>query len=151
MKQNTFFCAGISLNQFLHSFIIRSECLTCTFRASFCSARLSRAQVLAIAGSSVQDRTTKRGGRGGGSVCTGGYKGVQAVRPESVAGGGCLTCTFRASCCCARLSRAPVPAFAGSSVRDREKNVCVWGGGVIKGGPPALAGTREYEQSDRNR
>ena len=31
----------------------------------------------------------------------------------------CLTCTFRASCCSARLSRAQVPAFAVSSVRDR--------------------------------
>ena len=28
----------------------------------------------------------------------------------------CLTCAFRASCCSARLSRAHVPAFAGSSV-----------------------------------
>ena len=33
----------------------------------------------------------------------------------------CLTCTFRASCCSARLSRAQVPAFAGSSVRDRDQ------------------------------
>ena len=31
-----------------------------------------------------------------------------------------LTCTFRASCCSARLSRAQVPPFAGSSVRDRD-------------------------------
>ena len=40
--------------------------------------------------------------------------------------------------CSARLSRAHVslPAFADLSVRDRKK-----------GGPPALAGTREYEQS----
>ena len=30
----------------------------------------------------------------------------------------CLTCTFRASCCSARLSRAQVPTFAVSSVRD---------------------------------
>ena len=29
-------------------FPIRSECLTCTFRASCCSARLSRAQVSAF-------------------------------------------------------------------------------------------------------
>ena len=57
----------------------------------------------------------------------------------------CLTCTFRASCCSARLSGAQVEAFAGSTVRDMKK-----GGGSI-GGPPALAGTREYEQSDRNR
>ena len=58
----------------------------------------------------------------------------------------------------ARLSRAQVPAFAGISVRAREKReegflslsrrfLCKGGGG----GPPALAGTREYEQSDRNR
>ena len=51
-----------------------SQCLTCTFRASCCSARLSRAQ---------------DGGGGGGDK--GGdhlYKGVQAVRLRSVAGGG---------------------------------------------------------------
>ena len=58
----------------------------------------------------------------------------------------CLTCTFRASCCSARLSRAHALAFAGSSIQDRKKK-----GGGSKGGPPALAGTREYEQSDRNR
>ena len=37
-------------------------------------------------------------------------------------GSECLTCTFRASCCSARLSRAQVPSFAGSSVRDRKKS-----------------------------
>ena len=41
--------------------LVRSECLTCTFRASCCSARLSRAQVQAVAGSSVRDRKKKRG------------------------------------------------------------------------------------------
>ena len=60
----------------------------------------------------------------------------------------CLTCTFRASCCSARLSRAPVLTFTGSSVQDRKKK---GGGGSKKGGPPAVAGTREYEQSDWNR
>ena len=59
-------------------------------------------------------------------------------------------CTFRASCCSARLSQAQVPAFTGSSVRERKKKRG-GGGGGNKGGPPALAGTREYEQSDRNR
>ena len=49
----------------------------------------------------------------------------------------CLTCTFRASCCSACLSRAQVPAFDGSSVRVRKKKR---GGGGSKGGPPALAG-----------
>ena len=46
----------------------------------------------------------------------------------------CLTCTFRWSCCSARLSWSHVPAFDGSSVRERKK-----------GGPPALSGTWEYE------
>ena len=58
----------------------------------------------------------------------------------------CLTCTFRASCCSARLSRAQVPTFAGSFVQDRKQK-----GGGSKGVPPALAGAREYEQPDRNR
>ena len=31
---------------------------------------------------------TKGGGNKGGTACTDGYKGVRAVRPESVAGGG---------------------------------------------------------------
>ena len=35
-------------------------------------------------------------------------------------------CTFRASCCSARLSRAQITAFADSSVRDRKKKG--WGG-----------------------
>ena len=48
--------------------------------------------------------------------------------------------------CSACLSWAQVLAFVGFSVRDREKK-----GGGSKGGPAALAGTREYEQSDRNR
>ena len=65
---------------------------------------------------------------------------IHQVRSE------CLTCTFRASCCSARLSRAQVPDSAGSSVRVRGEKV-----GGSKWGPPALAGTREYEQSDRNR
>ena len=72
----------------LRSGQVRSECLTCTFRASCCSARLSRAQVPAFADSSVRDRGKKGGRELGGTACTGGYKGVRAVRPESVAGGG---------------------------------------------------------------
>ena len=67
---------------------VRSECLTCTFRASCCWAHLSRAQVPAFPGSSVQDRKKKRGEGVRGNTCTGGYKGVRAVRPESVAGRG---------------------------------------------------------------
>ena len=58
------------------------QCLTCTFRASCCSAHLSWAQVPAFAGSSVWNRKKR------GTGCTGGYKRVQAVRPKSVAGGG---------------------------------------------------------------
>ena len=56
-----------------------------------------------------------------------------------------LICTFRANCCSSYLSRAQVPAVASSSVRDRKKD-----GDESKGGLPALAGTREYEQSDQN-
>ena len=58
---------------------VRSECLTCTFRASCCSARLSWAQVLAFASSSVWERRNKKGGGskgGGGGACTGRYTGV---------------------------------------------------------------------------
>ena len=63
----------------------------------------------------------------------------------------CLTCTFRASCCrasccSARLSRAQVSAFRVFLSGTGEKR-----GEGVRGGPLALAGTREYEQSDRNR
>ena len=34
----------------------------------------------------------KKRGKGEGSACTSGYKGVQAVRPRSVGGGGRVTC-----------------------------------------------------------
>ena len=40
-----------------------------------------------------------------------------------------LTWTFRESCCSARLSRAQIPSFTGSSVRDRKNK-----GGRSKGG-----------------
>ena len=50
----------------------------------------------------------------------------------------CLTSTFRRSCCSTRLSRAHVPASeTGKNGR--------WG---VKGGG---GGTREYEESVRNR
>ena len=38
----------------------------------------------------------------------------------------CLTCTFRASCCSACLSRAHIPAFTSSTVQDREKSHWSW-------------------------
>ena len=87
-------------------------------------------------------------------------------------GSECLTGTFRARCCSACLSRAQVPDFAGSSVQDRNEPVRItcachghrYGpspvplsgtgkkkGGGSKGGPLALVGTREYEQSNWNR
>ena len=47
---------------------VRSECLMCRFRASYCSARLSRAQVPAFTGSSVRDRKKRKGGGGGGET-----------------------------------------------------------------------------------
>ena len=42
---------------------------------------------------------------------------------------------------------AQVPAFDDSCPGQEKKR----GGGGSKGGPNALVGTREYEQSDRNR
>ena len=47
------------------------------------------------------------------------YKYCTTTRSE------CLTCTFSANCCSVRLSRAQVPAFAGSSVRDMSTTVCM--------------------------
>ena len=47
--------------------------------------------------------------------------GGHKVISQHVRSGQYLTCTFRANCCSARLSRAQVPAFAGSSVRDRKR------------------------------
>ena len=41
--------------------LVRSGCLTCSFRASCCSACLSRAQVPPFASSSVQNKIKKRG------------------------------------------------------------------------------------------
>ena len=35
---------------------------------------------------------------GGGGACTGGYKGVRTVRPESVAGGGCFEVLWNLEC-----------------------------------------------------
>ena len=54
-------CELYFINLLKHAGQVRSECLTCTFRASWCSARLSREQVPAFAGSSVRDRG--KGGR----------------------------------------------------------------------------------------
>ena len=48
---------------------------------------------------------------------------------SQVRSGQCLTCTFRASCCSARLSRAQVPQVPLSGTEKK----------------------REYQQSDRNR
>ena len=45
---------------------VRSEYLKCIFRASWCSARLSRAQIQDFADSSVRDK--KQWGGGGGGV-----------------------------------------------------------------------------------
>ena len=79
---------------------VRSECLTCTFRASCCSA-----------GSSVQDRT-KKGGEGvRGELPAGGYKGLRAVRPESVAGGGCFEVLWNLECPVGLSQRRNMCAF----------------------------------------
>ena len=78
------------LEREIAQWVVRSEC---TFRASCCSARLSRAQV---PGHEKKRAGSKRGecvcvcGGGGGVACTGRYKEVRAIRSESVAGGGNL-------------------------------------------------------------
>ena len=59
---------------------VRSECLTCTFRTSCCSACLERVQGVR------------------GTACIGGYKGVRAVRPEVVAGGGWFEVLWNLEC-----------------------------------------------------
>ena len=48
---------------------------------------------------------------------------MQVMSSVQVRSGQSLTCTFRAICCSACLSRAQVPAFSGSSVRDRYSSV----------------------------
>ena len=50
-----------------------SECLTCTSRASCCSARLSQAQIPTFASSSVRDQK-KGGGSKGGLLALAGRK-----------------------------------------------------------------------------
>ena len=72
---------------------------------------------------------------------------------REVRSGQCLTCTFRASCCSARLSRAQVQAFHRFLDLGQEKK---GGGGsngegVRGGGAPALEGTKVVKQSDQNR
>ena len=51
--------------------------------------------------------------------------------------------TFRVSCCSGCLSQVQIP-FPLSETEKKK-----WEEGV-RGEPPALAGTREYEQSNRN-
>ena len=80
---------------------IRSECLTCTFRSSCCSTRLSWAQVhLARVRSECLTCTFRS------SCCSTRLSWAQVhlarVRSE------CLTCKFRSSCCSTRLSWAQV-------------------------------------------
>ena len=69
------------------------------------------------------------------------YQYLQSVRSGQVRSGQvrseCLTCTFRASCCSTRLSWAHVPAFTGSSVRDRKKKGGGSKGEGVRGGGPA--------------
>ena len=109
---------------------VRSECLTCTFNASCRSTSLSQAQVPAFAGSSVRDRKKKGGGegvRGGGTACTGGYKGVRAVRPEWVAGEGWFEVLWNLECLvgfsqrdiCAHFNERNLTQFGRSAEKER--------------------------------
>ena len=69
---------------------VRSECLMCTFRASCCSARLFTSTGIGLRRFLCPGQEKKGGGSKVGTACTGGYKGVRAVRPESVTSGGCF-------------------------------------------------------------
>ena len=60
----------------------------CTFEASCCSTHLSWAP----------GQEEKKGEGVRGAACTGGYKGVLAVRPESVAGGGWFEVLWNLEC-----------------------------------------------------
>ena len=64
-------------------------CLRCTFRASCCNTRLSRAQVLAITGFSVQDKKKRREGVRGDHLHWR-LQGSTSSPIGSVAGGGCF-------------------------------------------------------------
>ena len=67
----------------------------------------------------------------------------------------CLTCTFRASCCSAGLSRAQVPVFVvGSSVRDRRMMDWWWmdkytNGQLVSWMDTLWEGGREERPGDR--
>ena len=78
---------------------VRSEYLKCIFRASWCSARLSRAQIPDFAYSSVRDKKQWGGGEElGETACTGGYKRILAVRVGSLAGGAWFEVLWNLEC-----------------------------------------------------
>ena len=87
---------------------VRSECLTCTFRASCCSARLSRAQVPAFAGSSVWDRMVIRSLRASYSSAHLSWTQVLAFTGSSVRDRTVIR-SLRTSYCSACLSWAHGP------------------------------------------
>ena len=63
------------------------------------SARLSQAQVPSLCQFLCQGQEKKRGGGSKGrTACTGGFKVIQAVRLELVAGGGCFEVLWNLEC-----------------------------------------------------
>ena len=78
---------------------VRSEFLTCTFRASCCSARLSWAHA--------------PGQETMGSACSDRYKGIRAVRLESVRGGGWFEVLWNLEC--AHFNEGNVAQFRRSA------------------------------------
>ena len=101
---------------------IKSECLTCSFRASCCSARLSRAHILVpLSG------TEKKGAGVRGAACTDGYKGVRAVRPQSVTSGGWFEVLWNLQCpvglsqrgICAHFNEGNLAQFGPSAEKFR--------------------------------
>ena len=103
---------------------VRSECLACAFRASCCSARLFRVPI------PLSGTGKKKGGSNGGIACTGGYKGVRAVRPESVAGGGWFEVLWNLECPVGLSQKRNMCAFHwrkfGANWTVRRKNKELW-------------------------
>ena len=68
------------------------SCLTCTFRASRCSARLFLRRFLCPGQGKKRAEGVRR------TACNGGYKGVWTVRSEPVAGGRCFEVLCNLEC-----------------------------------------------------
>ena len=59
-------------------------------------------------------------GGGGGGACIGGYNGVRAVRPESVAGGGCFEVLWNLEC---PIGNKPKEKYVRISIKEIWRNL----------------------------